>query len=255
MAQDAFVDVAYRGLEVGRRLKLRDVGPRTGYVEVRTPMPVGAGLMIRGDDGHSIAAVVIRVHEQVAGADMPPGMRIQIRDVQGEAAAWWRGLVSREDPVIPEPEGAPVALVAAAPPEPEATDASARIPEPEDEPSSEPLQAHDTAVMDLAEVRAAVAAATAPEPGEGAGNGAAPPEADGRNASGRTMVMSAVDIQKITGLALDGDGEASDAGEEGETEAAADREGGTDPAGASVPGSNGDELQGARTRGRRRRRR
>jgi hypothetical protein len=108
MAGEVFVDVTYRGLELGRRLKLREVGPSTAYLEHGTPMPVGAEVLLATDEGLSIAVTVVRVHEQVAGAEMPPGMRVQASGLDGAAAGWWRDLVSREDPQIPELEVAPM---------------------------------------------------------------------------------------------------------------------------------------------------
>lgn len=234
MAQDVFVDVAYRGLEVGRRLKLRDVGPRTGYVEVGTPMPVGAPLTIESDRGHSITAVVIRVHEQVAGADMPPGMRVRIDPIEGEAASWWQALVCRDDPEIPEAERV------IAPPEPAPVAAADEAP-----------QARDTAIMNVDEVAAAVADAEREAAAARGGNGVSGGDASDPRGSGRTMVMSAVEIEQITGLAPgddgDGAGEADDPAASGELAA----QSGDD---AESSGSNGDELQG-RGRGKRRRRR
>jgi hypothetical protein len=117
---EAFVDVTYRGLEVGRRLKLTQVGPSTAYLEHGTPMPVGAQVELAVADGVTIPAVVLRVHEQVAGADQPPGMRLRAAGLDGAAAGWWQERVSCEDPVIPEEQATPmprttqVAVVAAA---------------------------------------------------------------------------------------------------------------------------------------------
>jgi hypothetical protein len=241
MGHEAFVDVAYRGLEVGRRLRLREIGPRTAYVDVGTPMPVGAGLVIRTDDGLSIPAVVIRVHEQVAGNDMPPGMRIRTEELEGAAAGWWRELVSRADPEIPEPEQPASLALDLAP------------------------QAHDTAVMNLAAVADAVVEQAAPEQaasvqaearadgpearaeaGEG-GNGAS--EDPHVLSASHTVVMSAVEISQITDLA----GEESDGDSDANPDEAGEREA---EGGNGAPGSNGDELQGGRgKRGKRRRRR
>lgn len=245
MGHEAFVDVAYRGLEVGRRLRLREVGPRTAYVDVGTPMPVGSGLVIRTDDGLSIQAVVIRVHEQVAGADMPPGMRIRTEELEGAAAGWWRELVSRADPEIPEPEQpAPLALHLAP-------------------------QAHDTAVMNAVAVADAAAELAAPGPGApeqtASGDGAALPGAGEGEAAGgeggngasedphvlsasHTVVMSAVEISQITDLA----GEEGDGEDDANPDDAGEREA---DGGNGAPGSNGDELQGGRGKRRRRRRR
>ncbi len=107
-SSETFVDVTYRGLDAGRRLKLTDLGPETGYLEMPRPLPVGARFAILTDEGHEIAAEVVRVHEQVAGAEMPPGVRLRAR-VEGEAAAWWSSRVSRRDPPIPAPPPPPSA--------------------------------------------------------------------------------------------------------------------------------------------------
>ena len=66
MAGEAFVDVTYRGLEVGRRLKLWDVGPSTAYVEVSTPMPVGAEVVIQLDERVSVPTGIANFHHTFA---------------------------------------------------------------------------------------------------------------------------------------------------------------------------------------------
>ena len=66
------VDVRYRGLEVGRSLKLRDVSSDGAYLEVPLPMPVGSPIEIALDDGTRVAAIVAMVHEQVGGSTTPP---------------------------------------------------------------------------------------------------------------------------------------------------------------------------------------
>jgi hypothetical protein len=250
MGQDAFVDVAYRGLEVGRRLKLHDVGPNTGYLEHGAPMPVGSGLVMRTDDGLSIPVVVIRVHEQVAGADMAPGMRIRAEALDGAEANWWQALVSRDDPEIPELPMAPV--VPMPPSDQAAAESSERAAGPESSESAEPEppeqidesepapQAHDTVIMNVPELAAVLAAA------EKGGNGAAgKPEA--APAASRTVVMSTAEIEQITGE--QGSDEGEDGDEPGQTPPAAVESGGN-----GAPGSNGDELRG-KARGRRRRKR
>jgi hypothetical protein len=107
---EAFVDVTYRGLDAGRRLKLTDLGPETGYLEMARPLPVGARLALTTDEGCEIAAVIVRVHEQVAGAELPPGVRVRVVDPAGEAATWWSARVTQTDPVIPTPPPPPKAV-------------------------------------------------------------------------------------------------------------------------------------------------
>jgi hypothetical protein len=250
MGQDAFVDVAYRGLEVGRRLRLHDVGPRTAHLEHGTPMPVGCELAMRTDAGLTIRVMVIRVHEQVAGAELTPGMRVEAVDLEGAAAGWWEALVTREDPEIPELPVAPVV------PMPRGDEQIAEAPEPEETEVVPQPRAHDTTVMNVPELAAVLAAAEAMEEGEGQGSGngatgkrdlAAAPQA------GRTMVMSAAEIEAITGeIPVDDEHE----GDEG-TETATDPSARTD-GGNGEPGANGDELRGksrGKSRGKRGRRR
>jgi hypothetical protein len=134
---DRFVDVRYRGLEVGRGLKLRDVSTDGAYLEAPLPMPVGSPIEIALDDGTRIAAIVALVHEQVGGSAVPPGMRVR---PPARSEAWWREqpaplpVVAATPPVVidvsgPEPSGpvsvspidsapvsAPVIVIEAAPP-------------------------------------------------------------------------------------------------------------------------------------------
>ncbi|MCE9580663.1 MAG: hypothetical protein K8W52_46510 [Deltaproteobacteria bacterium] len=97
---DAFVDVTYRGLEVGRRLRIRAFSRDAAYVEAPLPLPVGTPLELAIDNGMRIAAVVARVHEQVGGSDRVPGMRVR-PTLDDAARAWW------EDAVASWPEGVP----------------------------------------------------------------------------------------------------------------------------------------------------
>ena len=61
---ESFVDVTYHGIEVARRVKLTEVAPDAGYLEVAAPMPVGTALALTIEGGISIAATVRAVHEQ-----------------------------------------------------------------------------------------------------------------------------------------------------------------------------------------------
>lgn len=103
---ETFVDLTYRGLPLGRRIKLTRVRATTGYLEHPTPMPVGSELAIATDDGLAIDAVVEAIHEQVGGSDQPPGMRVRPAFATDQLATWW---ASRAEPE-PAPEvAAPVA--------------------------------------------------------------------------------------------------------------------------------------------------
>jgi hypothetical protein len=114
---ESFVDLTYRGLSLGRRLKLSDMRPTTGYVETPAPMPVGTQIGIAGEDSVALDAVVVEVHEQVAGSDRTPGMVVRPR-LDGEVAKeWWHKRVTKpevETKPAPAPAPAPAAAVAAA---------------------------------------------------------------------------------------------------------------------------------------------
>ena len=197
MAGEVFVDVTYRGLELGRRLKLREVGPSTAYLEHGTPMPVGSQVVLATDEGLAIPVVVVRVHEQVAGAEMPPGMRVQAAGLDGAAAGWWRDLVSRDDPQIPEAEVAPMRR--AKPLEPPPMPIEAPAPEPTDqtqkmEPVEEAAPAPEVEDDRPTTIMSAVAPPEDTDPG-------APNKGNGHlegNPS-RTTVMSAQEIREALG--------------------------------------------------------
>jgi hypothetical protein len=184
---EAFVDVTYRGLELGRGLKLCQVGPSTAYLEHGTPMPVGAQIMIETSEGVVIAAEVVRVYEQVAGAEMPPGMRLRAH-LEGEAAAWWEKLVSRQDPCIPEQAAPPapesvaeeVTEVAAVP----GSESSAAGWPAEDDKRTEVMDAVDPAVIEAAMA------------GDGEGD---TPARGGNGETRRTQVMTVEQIREAIG--------------------------------------------------------
>jgi hypothetical protein len=93
---ESFVDVTYRGLSLGKRVRLTELRPTTGYLEVPQPMPVGTALAIDTDEKVQLDAVVIAIREQTAGADRSPGMVIRPK-LEGAAAEWWTPRV-----VLPE---------------------------------------------------------------------------------------------------------------------------------------------------------
>src|SRR5271167_4942831 len=109
---DSFVDVTYRGLPLGTRLKLSELRPTTGYVEVPHPMPVGTAIAIATDDGIAFDATVVSIREQTGGADKPPGMIVQPALDRDDARAWWKERV-----VLPE-LAKPAKPVAKPPPTP-----------------------------------------------------------------------------------------------------------------------------------------
>lgn len=107
---ETFVDVRSQGLEVGTRLRLTEMGPTSAYLEHPLPMPVGAELRVAAGDEIDFGVVVVRVHEQVGGAERPPGMFVRVVELSSAAEAWWKERVSQDhDPVFPEPVAVPAA--------------------------------------------------------------------------------------------------------------------------------------------------
>jgi hypothetical protein len=91
---EAFVDLSYRGLSLGRRIKLTRVHATSGYLETPAPMPVGTSIAIATDEGLTLEATVTHVHEQVGGATVAPGMQFAPK-LEGESLlAWWDALVA-----------------------------------------------------------------------------------------------------------------------------------------------------------------
>ncbi len=94
---ESFVDLSYRGLSLGRRVKLSQVRPSTGYLETPAPMPVGTAISIATDEGLTLEATVTSIHEQVGGSDKTPGMTVA-PTLAGEASeSWWRARVAFPD--------------------------------------------------------------------------------------------------------------------------------------------------------------
>jgi hypothetical protein len=94
---ESFVDLSYRGLALGKRIKLTQVRPQSGYLEMPTPMPVGTTIGIATEDGLQLEAVVAEVREQTGGSEQPPGMLVK-PTAGGEAQdAWWRSRIDHPD--------------------------------------------------------------------------------------------------------------------------------------------------------------
>lgn len=138
---ETFVDLTYRGLALGRRIKLTRVRATNGYLEHPTPMPVGTALAIATDDGLVFDAVVEAIHEQVGGSDRAPGMRVKPVFATDQLAGWWakhaEPEVATPAPAADEPK--PVTVVrprSATIPEPvvaaEATTLRGSIPTPDE---------------------------------------------------------------------------------------------------------------------------
>jgi hypothetical protein len=112
---ESFVDLTYRGLPLGRRVKLTEVRPSTGYLEVPLPMPVGAAIAILTDDTVALEATVVEVHEQVTGIERVAGMVVRPK-LEGDAAkTWWKARVALPE-LDPKPTAVPrPPIVAVAP--------------------------------------------------------------------------------------------------------------------------------------------
>lgn len=100
---ESFVDLSYRGLALGKRIKLTQVRSAAGFLEMPTPMPVGTTIGIATEDGVLIEATVAEVHEQVMTGGKTPGMLVRPRLDADAALAWWRQRVTIPDePHVPE---------------------------------------------------------------------------------------------------------------------------------------------------------
>jgi hypothetical protein len=116
---ECFVDLTYRGLQLGRRVKLTQVRPSTGYLEIPAPMPVGTAIAIATDEGVVLEAIVTGIHEQVGGSDRTPGMTVApvFDDTgahpyrgAGDPRAWWRARVALPEEEAPAPRNRPVTV-------------------------------------------------------------------------------------------------------------------------------------------------
>lgn len=94
---ESFVDLSYRGLALGKRIKLTQVRPGSGYLEIPTPMPVGTKIGMTTDDGVQLEAIVAEVHEQVGGSEQTPGMLVKPTLDVAAADAWWKARASGQD--------------------------------------------------------------------------------------------------------------------------------------------------------------
>jgi len=100
---ESFVDLTYRGLPLGRRVKLTQVRPSTGYLEMPAPMPVGTAIAIATDEGVTLEATVTAIHEQVGGSDKAPGMTVAPKLDEPAVSSWWSARVALPEEVKPEP--------------------------------------------------------------------------------------------------------------------------------------------------------
>jgi hypothetical protein len=218
MASEHLVDVTYRGLELGRGLRLSHVGSRSAYLACDAPLPVGSELLLAVADGPRIAVRVLRVQEHPAV--LPPGMRVGVIGLEEEAQAWWEARVTGPDPVIPEPARmheiddrsrgeaglADAATGADAPAGAPAGEGSAGAAAPIDDVVDEPESFDDQMVAGADEVDGTepVESDGGAEEDSGAGDGAA------RRRGRSTEVMSAVEIEEMLQSGADEPGTAAD---------------------------------------------
>jgi hypothetical protein len=173
---EAFVDVTWRGLEVGKRIKLHAIKTDNAYIDHTTPMPVGTVLALKTDEGVEIPVTVLRVHEQVGGSTEIPGMHVK-PTLSGAAAQWWdQRREPSPAPAVPRtitdsqpPPMGPAALAAAATDDPRAA-----------------ITAKPTLTMSTVEVQRALAAV----------KGEVVEELD----AGNTEVMAAVDDATLAAI-------------------------------------------------------
>ncbi|MEO8706960.1 MAG: hypothetical protein ABI867_43435 [Kofleriaceae bacterium] len=102
-SHESFVDLTYRGLSLGRRIKLTRVRPSTGYLEHPMPMPVGTAVAINTDDNLVFDAIVTDIHEQVGGSENAPGMTVTPALADDQRATWWRERVTLPELEAPKP--------------------------------------------------------------------------------------------------------------------------------------------------------
>jgi hypothetical protein len=189
---ESFVDLTYRGLPLGRRIKLTQIRPSSGYLELPAPMPVGTSIAIATDDGVSISAIVAQIHEQIGGSERPPGMVVAPALADAAAAAWWQERVTLPESEASEAAPQPVVVLPR-------VRGSGTTPPPI--PTTSPAQTSPAASAPAASGAAtpahtpAVAAPSAPAPETelGASDSDAPIEDDGK----KTVMMESVDLSAL----------------------------------------------------------
>jgi len=182
---ETFVDLLYRGLPLGRRIKLTQVRPRSGYLEHPTPMPVGTTIAISTDDGIVLDAVVTGVHEQIGGSENAPGMVVQPALAGEQIEGWWKTRVT-----LPEEPAKPVVVD---PPKPKVTVRPRTHTVPEPVPTDAPT---------VPTASAPIAVEAAPQdtaPDVTLRTAALPPEAGADHR--RTKIMPALDQELLEQLA------------------------------------------------------
>jgi hypothetical protein len=246
---ESFVDLSYRGLPLGRRIKLTQVRPSSAYLELATPMPVGTAIVIATDEGVSLDATVTHVFEQIGGSDRVPGMTVAPALAEAAGAAWWKArvalpdLASKTEQPAPPPRSRPLTLrprsATTQPPasDPAASPAAAPAPAPAPRPQPAEILREPELVDDGKKTVMMSAVVVDAEPTDP--HAEAPILDDGK----RTVMMHSVDLSAL-GLEPTAN---SDPGASGELAATDDDDGdgdGDGAEGAEEPearaGANGD---------------
>lgn len=84
---DTYVDLTYRGLPLGNRVKLTEVQPEAGFLHLVDPMPVGTAIMVVAGDGPVFEVTVVEVREHKS-----PGMVVKPM-FDAASRAWWSNRV------------------------------------------------------------------------------------------------------------------------------------------------------------------
>jgi len=177
---ESFVDLTYRGLSLGRRVRLNQVRPGTGYLELPAPMPVGSRIAIAAEDGTAFDAMVTAIHEQVAGSDRTPGMIVAPALAAEPAVAWWTARVSLPEDDALRPRTA-TGSSRSRPPTVRPRSHTTPTPPPLSDATTDEVP---TIISDL-DARVAAAAGVAPRP-------------DGDRNAMRTLVMPLSEIEALT---------------------------------------------------------
>ncbi len=186
---ESFVDLTYRGLSLGRRVRLSQVRPSTGYLEWPAPMPVGSRIAIAAEDGTAFDAVVTAIHEQVTGSDRTPGMIVAPALAGEPAAVWWAARVGLPEDDALRPRTA-TGSGRSRPPTVRPRSHTAPTPPPPGDATTDEVP---TIISDL-DARVAAAAGVAPRP-------------DGDRNAMRTLVMPLSEIEALTAASTDDRGE------------------------------------------------
>ncbi len=242
---ETLVDLGYRGVTFAKRVKLVQVRPGSGFVELAAPMPVGTAIAL-ADDALSIPAVVTRVREQVSGVAAPAGMQVAPTLDEDAARTWWQARVelpaepeqTERMPRIAAAELARPPVVPAQPPAPRTTAPMPAVAAPADPPDDKDVAGSAVAAALVAAQRSSPA--TRPPPAQFIED----------DHSKRTMVMDAVSASVLAELsASDSDSKLAlaDDGKRTEMMAAVDLKAlGLDPASSGrLPGMTMHDARAA----------